>query len=57
MGDNSAIILVEKLVYKTPLKVLDLTKNNLTNKFATVLAEVLIQDKSLVAVYLSWNNI
>ncbi len=57
MGDESAILILEKLCYTTPLKVLDLSNNNIGNKTASVVADVILADKNLVALYLNWNKI
>ena len=41
IGDESAMIIISKLLYKTPLWILDLSKNNLSNTFAELMGEVL----------------
>jgi Ran GTPase-activating protein (RanGAP) involved in mRNA processing and transport len=57
IGDEAGILIAQKLLYKTPLRVLDLTQNSLSNAFTVAMSDVLLQDKCLTCLYLSWNNI
>lgn len=57
IGDEFASILLEKLCYSSPIKVIDLSNNFLGDKSASLLAEVITADKNLVALYVNWNKI
>lgn len=57
IGDEIASLLCEKLLYASPIRVLDLSNNLIGNKTAFLIADVISADKNLIALYLNWNKI
>ena len=57
MNDLSIELMKESLSYNRYLKHLNLSKNNLSNKAAETLSQILIMNNSITVLFLHWNKI